>query len=122
MRQAHSRFFNKFIRTIERSANDVTGLDTRQLLFGAGAVLMGAAAWFAWYWVTIGRYIESTDDAYVSGEITTLSLRSRVSSRPSPSSTTGPSRLVTCCLWRTERTCQRSLSAPGIDMQPTPVG
>jgi membrane fusion protein (multidrug efflux system) len=47
----------------------------RQLLFAAGAVLIGIAACFVWYWVTIGQYIESTDDAYVGGEVTTLSFK-----------------------------------------------
>jgi membrane fusion protein, multidrug efflux system len=27
------------------------------------------------HWVTIGQYIESTDDAYVGGEVTTLSFK-----------------------------------------------
>jgi membrane fusion protein, multidrug efflux system len=36
---------------------------------------MGAALWFAWYWVAIGRYIAWTDDAYVGGEVTTLSFK-----------------------------------------------
>jgi hypothetical protein len=47
----------------------------RQLLFAASAVLMGAALCFAWYRLAIGRYIASTDDAYVGGEVTTLSFK-----------------------------------------------
>jgi membrane fusion protein, multidrug efflux system len=47
----------------------------RQLLFAAGLVFTFAAASFAGYWLTIGRYIESTDDAYVGGEVTTLSFK-----------------------------------------------
>jgi membrane fusion protein (multidrug efflux system) len=47
----------------------------RQLLFAAGTVLSGAAVWLAWCWVTIWRYIESTDNAYVEGEVTTLSFK-----------------------------------------------
>jgi membrane fusion protein (multidrug efflux system) len=80
MRQVNLRFFDaQSIRTIGKSANDITHMirsaSRRQLLFGAVAVLMAAAAWFAWYWVTIGRYTESTDDAYVGGEVTTLSFK-----------------------------------------------
>jgi membrane fusion protein, multidrug efflux system len=45
------------------------------LLLAAGAVLIGAAAWFGPSWWTMGRFIESTDDAYVGGEVTTLSSR-----------------------------------------------
>jgi membrane fusion protein (multidrug efflux system) len=39
-----------------------------------GVALLGAAA-LAWYgqeWWTVGRFIESTDDAYVGGEITVI--------------------------------------------------
>jgi membrane fusion protein (multidrug efflux system) len=41
----------------------------------AGAVFIGAAAWFGWSWWTTGRFVESTDDAYVGGEVTALSSR-----------------------------------------------
>jgi membrane fusion protein (multidrug efflux system) len=45
-------------------------------LFVLGAVCAActsATVWFGWYWWTNGRFIESTDDAYVGGEVTTLS-------------------------------------------------
>jgi membrane fusion protein (multidrug efflux system) len=62
-----------------RSADSITDLiraaSRRQLLFAAGSVLVSAAACFAWYWVTIGRYIESTDDAFVGGDVTSLSFK-----------------------------------------------
>jgi hypothetical protein len=80
VRQASLRFVDaQHIRTIGKSANHITDLirtaSRRQLLFAAGAALIGTAACFVWYWVTIGRYIESTDDAYVGGEVTTLSFK-----------------------------------------------
>jgi membrane fusion protein, multidrug efflux system len=80
MRQVNLRLVDaESIRTIGKSANNITDLirtaSMRQLLFAASAVLMGAAVCFAWYWVAIGRYIESTDDAYVGGEVTTLSFK-----------------------------------------------
>jgi membrane fusion protein, multidrug efflux system len=81
MRQAASlRFVDaQHIRTIGKSPNHITDLiratSRRQLLFAVGAVLIGTAACFVWYWVTIGQYIESTDDAYVGGEVTTLSFK-----------------------------------------------
>jgi membrane fusion protein (multidrug efflux system) len=80
MRQARLRFVDaQHIRAIGKSANHITDLmrtaSRRQLLFAAGAALIGAAACFVWYWVTIGQYIESTDDAYVGGEVTTLSFK-----------------------------------------------
>jgi len=42
------------------------------LLAAACAACFSAAAWFGWYWWTNGRFIESTDDAYIGGEVTTL--------------------------------------------------
>jgi membrane fusion protein, multidrug efflux system len=80
MRRANPRFFvAQSIRMIGKSANNIVDLmrtaSRRQLLFAAGVVLAGAAACLAWYWMTIGRYIESTDDAYVGGEVTTLSFK-----------------------------------------------
>ena len=80
LRQASLRFVDaQHIRTIGKSANHIADLirtaSRRQLLFAAGAVLIGAAACFVWYWVTIAQYIESTDDAYVGGEVTTLSFK-----------------------------------------------
>jgi membrane fusion protein (multidrug efflux system) len=80
MRPANLRLFDALsIRTIGTSANNITDLvraaSRRQLMFAAGTVLTGIAAYFAGYWATIGRYIESTDDAYVGGEVTTLSFK-----------------------------------------------
>jgi membrane fusion protein, multidrug efflux system len=36
-------------------------------------LLLAAASWFAWFWWIEGRFIETTDDAYVGGDVTTLS-------------------------------------------------
>jgi membrane fusion protein, multidrug efflux system len=35
-------------------------------------VIAGAAVWYGWSWWTVGRFIESTDDAYVGGDVTTI--------------------------------------------------
>jgi membrane fusion protein, multidrug efflux system len=46
----------------------------KRWVFGAGVALIGSAAvWYGWSWWTVGRFIESTDDAYVGGEVTTIS-------------------------------------------------
>ena len=49
------------------------GLPRRRLLV-VGAVLLIAAggAWYGHQWWTVGRFTESTDDAYVGGDITVL--------------------------------------------------
>ena len=56
---------------IARGSPRVSG--KRLLLVVAGAAFVGAVAWLGWYWWTIGRFIELTDDAYIGGEVTTLS-------------------------------------------------
>jgi membrane fusion protein, multidrug efflux system len=49
---------------------------TRRLLsLVAGTAFACAVVWVAWYWASTGRFIESTDDAYVGGEVTTLSAK-----------------------------------------------
>lgn len=48
-------------------------LRRRQVLFAAaGLAALAAAAWFAQGWWTRGRFIESTDDAYVGGDVTAI--------------------------------------------------
>jgi membrane fusion protein (multidrug efflux system) len=58
---------------IPKRSQGVSG--KRLLLIIAGAAFVSAVAWFGWYWWTTGRFIESTDDAYIGGEVTTLSSR-----------------------------------------------
>jgi membrane fusion protein, multidrug efflux system len=45
----------------------------RPALWALAAVLLGGAAWYGKYWWQDGRWIESTDDAYVGGNTTTMS-------------------------------------------------
>src|ERR1700760_4928982 len=42
----------------------------RFILQGVVAILALVVMGIAWYWASAGRFIESTDDAYVGGEIT----------------------------------------------------
>ncbi|HEY2110409.1 MAG TPA: biotin/lipoyl-binding protein, partial [Dongiaceae bacterium] len=45
----------------------------RHLGLAAGALLLAAAGtWYGHDWWTVGRFIESTDDAYVGGDITVI--------------------------------------------------
>jgi membrane fusion protein, multidrug efflux system len=48
-------------------------LNRRLALAMLGLVVAGGAAWYGWNWWTVGRFIETTDDAYVGGNVTTLS-------------------------------------------------
>jgi membrane fusion protein, multidrug efflux system len=45
----------------------------RNLLLIGTAAFAAVAVWLGGYWLTKGRFIESTDDAYVGGEVTALS-------------------------------------------------
>jgi membrane fusion protein (multidrug efflux system) len=67
------------MRRAAGSANNITDLvratSRRQLLFAAGVAVAAVAAWWTCYWMTFGRFIESTDDAYVGGEVTTLAFK-----------------------------------------------
>jgi membrane fusion protein, multidrug efflux system len=45
----------------------------KRLALGSLLALLGAAAvWYGHHWWTVGRFIESTDDAYVGGEVTVI--------------------------------------------------
>jgi len=43
------------------------------LLGGAGAVVLAAASWFVYDYITVGQYIVSTDDAYVGADMAIVS-------------------------------------------------
>jgi membrane fusion protein (multidrug efflux system) len=63
-----------------KSASEITDASLsdspkRLLLFATGAAFACAVVWVAWYWASTGRFIESTDDAYVGGEVTALSAK-----------------------------------------------
>jgi membrane fusion protein (multidrug efflux system) len=48
-------------------------LTTRRLAFCGLALLLAlGAAWYGYDWWTVGRFFESTDDAYVGGDITVI--------------------------------------------------
>jgi membrane fusion protein (multidrug efflux system) len=44
----------------------------RAALLLAGAAAIGAVAWYGYGWWTVGRFFESTDDAYVGGNVTAI--------------------------------------------------
>ena len=41
-------------------------------LAGAALLIGIGAAWYGHHWWTVGRFIESTDDAYVGGDVTVI--------------------------------------------------
>jgi len=44
----------------------------RALGLAAGAALAVAAGWYGWSYWTVGRFLESTDDAYVGADVTVI--------------------------------------------------
>ena len=44
----------------------------RILMASVGAVVLAGAGAYGWYWFETGRYLESTDDAYVKADYTTI--------------------------------------------------
>jgi len=47
-------------------------ISKRTLLQGAAVMAVIGVTWLAYDWWTIGRFIESTDDAYIGGDVTTI--------------------------------------------------
>jgi membrane fusion protein (multidrug efflux system) len=58
---------------IARPPRRQISLSRRQLALAGAALLSAAgAAWYGNHWWTVGRFIESTDDAYVGGDVTVI--------------------------------------------------
>jgi len=59
--------------TIDALATPRAHLDRKRLtLFGLAIVIGLGSAWYGVHWWTVGRFIVSTDDAYVGGDITVI--------------------------------------------------
>ncbi|AJY45702.1 HlyD family secretion protein [Martelella endophytica] len=57
-----------------REPEKKSGGSIRPIVFSViGLAIVGAAGWFGYQWWTEGRFIVSTDDAYVEGDIATIS-------------------------------------------------
>src|SRR6516165_3343124 len=56
-----------------RTKSPLIALRKQLALASLGLVVLVGAAWYGNYWWNIGRFIETTDDAYVGGNVTTLS-------------------------------------------------
>ena len=48
---------------------------TRVLLIGFVIVLLGGAGFYGWHWWTVGRFLETTDNAYLQADAVTVSPR-----------------------------------------------
>ncbi len=48
-------------------------LSLRKAAIAGAALLIGAgAAWYGYNYWTVGRFMESTDDAYIGGDVTAM--------------------------------------------------
>src|SRR6516165_10379114 len=57
---------------LARPKRDLRGALRRALLAGAALAALGGGAWYATDWWTTGRFLQSTDDAYVGGDVTVI--------------------------------------------------
>ncbi len=48
-------------------------LNRRLAVAALGLLITGGIVWYGWNWWRVGRFIETTDDAYVGGNVTTIS-------------------------------------------------
>src|SRR6516165_11812197 len=44
----------------------------RLLMAGTAVAVLAASSWYAWEYITVGRFLVSTDDAYVKADTTTI--------------------------------------------------
>ncbi len=51
------------------------GLSKEALAGVAAAIILAAGGWYGYHWLTVGRFIVSTDDAYVHADATTLAAK-----------------------------------------------
>src|SRR5437588_617317 len=63
--------------TLDRTVVSIPTIKKRHrpkhlLLAGAALLIAAGAAWYGQHWWSTGRFIESTDDAYVGGDITVI--------------------------------------------------
>jgi len=60
--------------TVPNQAKRRAGRLRKRLALAALALAVGAGGvWYGYHWWTQGRFIESTDDAYIGGDVTTIS-------------------------------------------------
>lgn len=58
--------------TVAQEKSSKKGAIRRVFLAGAVATLLATASWYGWQYWTVGRFLVSTDDAYVKADNTTI--------------------------------------------------
>src|SRR6185312_2739521 len=54
------------------NVRDIRGQLRKLLLTGAAVAVLSGAVWYGWDYWTVGRFLVSTDDAYVKADNTTI--------------------------------------------------
>jgi membrane fusion protein, multidrug efflux system len=60
------------VTATEPKGHDIRGQLRRLLLAGAAVAALSGAVWYGWDYWTVGRFLVSTDDAYVKADNTTI--------------------------------------------------
>src|SRR5215470_12922065 len=63
---------NNVVAIAAPKARNIKGQLRRLLLTGAAVAVLSGAVWYGWDYWTVGRFLVSTDDAYVKADNTTI--------------------------------------------------
>src|SRR5579859_7799778 len=63
---------NNVVVAAAPKARDIKGQLRRLLMAGAAVAVLSGAAWYVWDYWTVGRFLVSTDDAYIKADNTTI--------------------------------------------------
>jgi membrane fusion protein (multidrug efflux system) len=63
---------NNVVAIATSKARNIKGQLRRLLLTGAAVAVLSGAVWYGWDYWTVGRFLVSTDDAYVKADNTTI--------------------------------------------------
>src|SRR5579859_2200124 len=63
---------NNVVVAAAPKARDIKGQLRRLLMAGAAVAVLSGAAWYGWDYWTVGRFLVSTDDAYIKADNTTI--------------------------------------------------
>src|ERR1700758_2543226 len=64
--------YNVVVAAPAPKARDIKGKLRRLLMAGAAIAVLSGAVWYGWDYWTVGRFLVSTDDAYIKADNTTI--------------------------------------------------
>src|SRR5262249_15133354 len=63
---------NNVVAVASPTKRDIKGKVRRLLMAGAAVAVLSGAGWYGWDYWTVGRFLVSTDDAYVKADNTSI--------------------------------------------------